>query len=73
MLQFVYESEAVIALVARRRDGGGANFGISLDRRQELTYALSPAFFELWVGYLAITDNVVDNLHAQKISNPPHA
>lgn len=64
--EFERVSKAVIPLLAHGRDGGCADFRVSLDHLQEPAYTFNPAFLILGVRYFAIPNNVVDDLDIRK-------
>lgn len=64
--EFERVSKAVIPLHSHGRDGGSAYFWIPLDQLQKSPYAFDPAFPILWVRYLAISNDVVDDLDARR-------
>ena len=60
------KGKAIITLLTHSRDGGSADFWIRFDHLQELPYAFDPTIRILRVCYLAIANDVINDLHVGK-------
>ena len=69
--EFERERKAIVPLLAHGRDRGSADFWIRLDQLEEPPYTFDPAVRILRVRYIAVANDVINDLDMKTVSDSP--